>query len=241
MSAAVRSNTGDDVETSANGESGSSGFVPERRLPVYLLLDTSASMVGESIAALETGLQVLVEELSGDPQALETVALSVITFDSNAEQLVPLTPLDQFQPPPLAASGTTALGEAIEMLDEQMSIEVRTQSEVQKGDWRPIVFIFTDGDPTDDWEPAVSELKRKDRATVVACGAGSEVNLKVLAALGDKVVHLKDAQPGTLSAFMKWVTASVTSASRSVGTRANVVSLLPSFGAVEDRSLLVVD
>lgn len=43
-----------------------------RRLPVYLLLDTSGSMYGEPIEAVKNGVQVLVSTLRQDPYALET-------------------------------------------------------------------------------------------------------------------------------------------------------------------------
>ena len=62
-----------------------------RRLPVYLLLDCSGSMTGEPIEAVKTGLQVLVSALRQDPQAIESAYLSVITFDSSARQVVPMT------------------------------------------------------------------------------------------------------------------------------------------------------
>ena len=52
-----------------------------RRLPVYLLLDCSGSMMGEPIEAVRQGVKALLSELKGDPQALETAYLSVITFD----------------------------------------------------------------------------------------------------------------------------------------------------------------
>ena len=52
-----------------------------RRLPVYLLLDTSGSMRGEPIEAVNRGLKVLVSSLRQDPNALETAFLSIITFD----------------------------------------------------------------------------------------------------------------------------------------------------------------
>ena len=55
-----------------------------RRLPVYLLLDCSGSMVGEPIEAVKNGVKHLLEELKGSPQALETAYISVITFDSTA-------------------------------------------------------------------------------------------------------------------------------------------------------------
>src|SRR5207244_10369621 len=91
-----------------------------RRLPVYLLLDCSGSMAGEPIAAVEMGLKALLGDLRNDPQALETVWLSVITFASAAQQIIPLTDVNEFEPPDLAAAGTTALGEAIELLAQRI-------------------------------------------------------------------------------------------------------------------------
>ncbi|MBQ3447385.1 MAG: VWA domain-containing protein, partial [Synergistaceae bacterium] len=70
-----------------------------RRLPVYLLLDCSGSMMGAPIEAVKQGITTLLSELKGDPQALETAYLSVITFESTARQVVPLTELIQFQAP----------------------------------------------------------------------------------------------------------------------------------------------
>ncbi|MDR9778019.1 VWA domain-containing protein, partial [Rhizobium hidalgonense] len=70
-----------------------------RRLPVYLLLDTSGSMHGEAIEAVKNGVQILLSTLRQDPYALETAYLSIISFDTTAKQLVPLTELAAFQAP----------------------------------------------------------------------------------------------------------------------------------------------
>ena len=67
-----------------------------RRLPVYLLLDCSGSMHGDPIEAVKTGLRQLRSDLQSDPQALESVWLSVITFDNSARQVVPLTEIGAF-------------------------------------------------------------------------------------------------------------------------------------------------
>ena len=56
----------------------------DRRLPVYLVLDVSGSMSGEPIEAVRMGLKQLLSDLQDNPQALETVWLSVITFGSSA-------------------------------------------------------------------------------------------------------------------------------------------------------------
>jgi len=72
-----------------------------RRLPVYILLDTSGSMRGEPIHSVNVGLQSMLSALRQDPYALESVYLSVITFDIEAKVYLPLTPLDQVQIPDL--------------------------------------------------------------------------------------------------------------------------------------------
>jgi uncharacterized protein YegL len=198
-----------------------------RRLPVYLLLDCSGSMAGEPIAALEVGFKALLGDLRNDPQALETVWLSVITFASTAEVVVPLTEVNDFHPPELAAQGTTALGEALDLLADRIRAEVRSTRADRKGDWKPLVFILTDGEPTDDWERSVEDFRLRGLATVVACGAGPEVNDETLRRLGEKVVRLKDTQPGTLGAFMKWVSASVATTSQRLGTHTRPGERLP--------------
>jgi len=190
-----------------------------RRLPVYLMVDCSGSMAGEPIVAMETGIRALVSELKDDPQALETVWLSVITFGSVAEQLVALTDIEEFQTPHIEAKGSTALGEALTLVLDCLRVEVRPQTQEVKGDWRPIVYLFTDGEPTDEWAQPARELRDSGAATLVACGAGPEVNAATLKEIGDCVIRLADTQPGTLGSFVKWVTMSVTATSRSLGTK----------------------
>ena len=96
-----------------------------RRLPVYLLVDTSGSMMGEAIESVRNGLQMLVSALRQDPYALETAYLSVITFDSQAKQVTPLTELMSFQLPTIEASGLTSMGGALSLLTDCINREVQ--------------------------------------------------------------------------------------------------------------------
>ena len=121
-----------------------------RRLPVYLLLDTSGSMYGEPIEAVKNGVQTLISTLRSDPYALETAYISIITFNSSAQQVTPLTELAAFQQPIIDASGCTALGGALDLLAKKIDSEITKTTVEVKGDWRPLVFIMTDGVPTDD-------------------------------------------------------------------------------------------
>lgn len=187
-----------------------------RRLPVYLMLDTSGSMHGEPIEAVKNGLQLLVSTLNQDPYALETAYLSVITFNDRAQQIMPLTELTAFQQPRLDAGGPTALGEALLLLCERVDSEVVKTTFETKGDWKPLVFIMTDGVPTDDITHGFEELKKRKFGIIVACAAGQNADTDTLKKITECVVQMDTADSATIKAFFKWVSASVSAGSMKV-------------------------
>jgi uncharacterized protein YegL len=187
-----------------------------RRLPVYLLLDTSGSMIGEPIAAVRQGVKLLVSDLKSDPQALEVAYLSVITFDSKARQVVPLTELLVFQEPSIEASGSTSLGGALKLLEQCLDKEVRKATPQQKGDWKPLVFLMTDGVPTDSWEGPADRIKKKKIGNLIACAAGPHADDSVLKRITEIVVRLDTLQPDSLKAFFRWVSSSIKTTSQSI-------------------------
>ncbi len=180
-----------------------------RKLPVYLLLDTSGSMSGEPIEAVKNGVQVMISSLRQNPQAIETAFLSVITFNSSATQLIPLTDLASFQMLDIKASGTTSLGEALSLVARCIDNEVQQTTTEKKGDWKPLVFIMTDGVPTDNWQNGLAEFKRRKIAYTVACAAGSGADTSVLKQITDNVVSLDTADGNSIAKFFAWVTASI--------------------------------
>jgi uncharacterized protein YegL len=180
-----------------------------RRLPVYLLLDTSGSMSGEPIEAVKNGVQIMISSLRQNPQAIETAFLSVITFDSSAQQIIPLTDLASFQMVDIKATGVTALGEALKLVAHKIETEVAKTTTEQKGDWKPLVFIMTDGIPTDDWQSGLNEFKKAKVAFTVACAAGSGADANILKQITENVVSLDTADSASIGKFFQWVTASI--------------------------------
>ena len=112
-----------------------------RRLPVYLLLDTSGSMMGEPIEAVKNGVETLVSSLRQDPYALETAYLSIISFVTHAKQVIPLTEIAMFNSPALQATGTTQFGEALVLLADKIEQEVQKTTPETRGDWKPLILL----------------------------------------------------------------------------------------------------
>ncbi|MDR1959894.1 MAG: VWA domain-containing protein [Planctomycetaceae bacterium] len=187
-----------------------------RKLPIYFVLDTSESMVGEPTRAVEQGLAAMLAALRKDPYALETAYLSVITFGTTAKQIVPLTELSQFQAPkPVLGSGTS-LGAALELLEKRVAAEVAKSTAGVKGDYKPLVFLMTDGEPTDRWEKAADRIMKNRSLQMVAIGCGPDTNLNTLRRITEIVLAGTEASQETLTKFFKWVSASVATASQSV-------------------------
>ena len=180
-----------------------------KRLPVYLLIDCSCSMSGEAIEAVSQGIISLIADLRSDVQAMETAHISIITFNSTAQQLCPLTKLSSFVEPDLITGGSSSLGEGLNFLEKCIECEVIKDGKEVKGDWKPIVFIMTDGRPTDRWEHKAEEIKRKNIATIVACGAGAEADTDVLKQITDSVIELNNLRPDIMKSFFIWISASI--------------------------------
>ena len=165
-----------------------------RRLPVYLLIDTSGSMKGEPIESVKVGLEAMIASLRQDPFALESVNISIITFDSSVNQLLPLTELENLQLPEIVTpdSGPTHLGAALELLCKVVDKEVQLSTPDRKGDWMPLLFIMTDGKPSDIqlYNQMIPEVKKKHFASVIACAAGMHARTEPLKLLTDQVYSL---------------------------------------------------
>lgn len=218
-----------------------------RRLPIYLVVDCSESMAGEAISLVEEGIRYIVSSLRSNPVAIETVYLSLITFSRNAQQVVPLTEVTDFIVPKLSIKPGTALGAALRLLVECMQRDVIRTTADTKGDYKPLVFLMTDGQPTDEWESACSLLSKSGVprcANIYAIGCGPEVDNEILRCISDIVLNAPDLSSESIKQLFVWLSASIQTASVRVGdavsAREKMAELPPDLseavkGAVKQR------
>ncbi|MBD5329302.1 MAG: VWA domain-containing protein [Bacteroides sp.] len=192
-----------------------------RRLPVYLLIDTSGSMHGEPIESVKVGLEAMLSSLRQDPFALESVCISIISFDKDVKQILPLTPLDELQLPEITTpeSGPTHTGQALKLLCEKIDKEVTLSTPDRKGDWMPLLFIMTDGKPSDLqlYREMIPEIKKRHFASIIACAAGPKADPDRLKELTNEVYSLDTVDSTAFKKFFKWVSDSIGVGNRSIG------------------------
>jgi uncharacterized protein YegL len=194
-----------------------------RRLPIYLLLDVSGSMSGAPIEAVNNGLKDFEAALKSDPHAIESAYVSVITFESEAKQIIPLTEAARFRAPALDAGGGTALGRALNVLSQCLDSDVKPKSCDHPGDWKPLVFLMTDGDPTDDWRSSLTDFRNRTAqrpANLIPIGCGPNVKTSILRELSEQVLMMQDMSPEKIKALFQWISQSAKVASKSAGLQA---------------------
>lgn len=120
---------------------------PDPRCPIVLLLDTSQSMAGAKIQALNAGVAAFRNELLKDPLARVRVEVAILTFGGTLKLPQNFVTVDSFTPPTLTTGGQTPMGTAV--LRALDLIATRKQKYKANGVayYRPWVVLITDGEP----------------------------------------------------------------------------------------------
>jgi uncharacterized protein YegL len=134
---------------------------PEPRCPCILLLDTSGSMNGEPISALNEGLRTFQQELDRDSLAKKRVEVAIVTFNSDVEIVQDFVTADDFNPPVLKAKGLTHMGEAILRGLDMLQVRKALYREHGVSYYRPWLFLITDGEPQGEAEELIEQATQR--------------------------------------------------------------------------------
>ncbi|WP_250123112.1 VWA domain-containing protein [Chroococcidiopsis sp. CCMEE 29] len=134
---------------------------PEARCPCVLLVDTSGSMQGAPIDALNQGLRTFRDDLIKNSLASRRVEVAVVTFDCDINVVQDFVTADEFEPPTLTAQGLTSLGSGI---NKALDI-LQTRKALYRANgvayYRPWIFMITDGEPQGEPEQIVEQATQR--------------------------------------------------------------------------------
>jgi ankyrin repeat protein/uncharacterized protein YegL len=178
-------------------------------------------MCGEPIEAVKVGLDKLLSSLRRDPYALESVYLSLIVFNKNANVLVPITELSEFCCPEIILSNSPKrnIGLGFQLLLARYKKEVRRTTTEEKGDWLPIVVLMTGGEPSDleRFKNILPQFKEYPFAKKIVCVTGLKSKTTILRNLTCDIFVLDIMDSHAFSRFWKWVSTVAGAQSRSLG------------------------
>jgi len=184
-------------------------------------------MRGEPIEAIKVGLETMVSSLRQDPFALESVCISVITFNRYPEQILPLTELENMQIPTIAqpTAAGTHLGEALNFMCKKIDTETKLSTPEQKGDWMPLLFIMCDGRVSDVllFKDAVEKIKKRHFGSIVVCLVGANLRTDNVKQFTNKIMNLDTTNGASFRQFFNWVSASVCVGNRSIGATDEII------------------
>jgi|GEM_PF-4979402 len=125
----------------------------QRRAPTYFLVELSRRYSLRECEELEQSFNDFISCCNQDPQALETLWLSVITDGGAKGGPPPLTSVVEYASSRLFTnreSNEVAIAPLLSKAAEQMTEEILLRSITSKGDYSPLVVILLLGPPTDD-------------------------------------------------------------------------------------------
>lgn len=191
-----------------------------RALPVFILADTSGSMMGAKINELNLALRHMISEFKNVDEIRGKFQLCIITFGRTVQVSQPLADVEGVQLTELSAGGRTPMGTAF----ETVSTMIEDKSVVSSRSYTPTIVLVSDGVPTDcpeashssgdysEWD-TLNKLKngersRKCQRLALAIGDDADVNMLKEFIGNEEVPLIKAHNVQGISKFFKWVTMS---------------------------------
>ena len=202
-----------------------------KNLVIFYLIDTSGSMSGSKIGIVNNTMDEVIPEIRNIGGSDSDIKIAVLQFDSNLKWMdsEPQS-VETFNWKSLNAYGLTSMGAAFKELNQKMSRNAFLKSPGLS--FAPVIILLSDGEPTDDYEKGLEELKNNTwfkYSLKVAIAIGSDANKDILEEFTDNSeLVLESANGKQLADMLKFV--SVTSSqigSQSTGFETNGSPITP--------------
>lgn len=210
--------------------------IPRKMCPVIFMLDTSGSMSGAPIGAVNAAIENVLPELisMNDSNPDNEIKVAVMTFSFGAdwaiggeELLSPEEVRNSWNE--LDAGGPTSMGAAFKTLNDKLSVTHGFMKRAS-GSVAPVLFLLSDGEPTDDYQDGLQELKKNNWykiAVRVAVGYGDSNDdvLRDFTGNPETVLHTND--PAELKKMIKFIAVTSSKVASQGGGAANSTTTNP--------------
>jgi uncharacterized protein YegL len=156
--------------------------IVKRQMVLFFLVDTSGSMAGTKIGAVNTAIREVLPELKEIGGSDVDLKIACLKFSSGCAWMhsSPI-PAENFQWNNLSADGVTDFGAACKELADKMARDGFLSA--PSGSVAPAIFLMSDGEPTDDYKSGLAALQQNKwfkYAIKVAVAIGNDANIDVL-------------------------------------------------------------
>ena len=173
---------------------------PRKVMTLFYIIDTSESMSGSRIGnvngAMEECRDLLKEIAKANDDA--EIKIAVMQFSSGCYWITGANgaiSLEDWNWEDLQAGGITDFGAALIELDKKLSRKAFLNS--QTGAYAPVILLFSDGGPTDNWEKGLAQIKENNwfkHAIKIAIDIESGADRSVLEAFTGNSEAILDAK-----------------------------------------------
>jgi uncharacterized protein YegL len=197
--------------------------IVKRQMVLFFVVDTSGSMQGTKIGAVNTAIREVLPELKDAGGSDIDLKVACLTFSSGCKWMYS-TPIasDSFQWTNVDADGVTDLGTACRELNDKLSKNGFLKA--PSGSVAPVIFLLSDGEPTDDFESGINLLQQNNwfkHGIKVAVAIGDDANKDVLAKFTGNIEAVITVH--TPEALRKWI-RKVSITSSQIGSRSQPVN-----------------
>lgn len=160
--------------------------ISKRTMVLFFLIDKSYSMNGSKIGAVNVAVREVIPEIRqiAEDSADANIKIAVLTFSNGAEWMYQ-SAIDakDFKWSNINVDGMTDMGHAFKQLNEKLSRNSGFMTDAA-GSYAPAIFLMSDGQPTDEYQKSLTDLKSNNwfKASLKAAVAiGDDADKKMLA------------------------------------------------------------
>lgn len=172
-----------------------------RRLPIYFLVDVSSS---NNIDKATDVINCMLCSIRHEPYLLETAYISIVTIGKEPNIALTLTEGCIIEAlPELKCENEVALGKALALLMEDIDKNVVKSTIEQRGDYRPITFLFIDNAPTDKYSTMLDQWILKHGRNIFI-SVSTENSASFLKPISNAIVSY-DQMRIVASKILRWI------------------------------------